>query len=168
MSTALWTRPILLATLCSALVLSGEVLAVPMVNDPNGFGGIAWGGPFPESESYVLAESGPRIKGYELKQGPPPLGEAKLESMRFLTVNGKFGRVVARYQGKETHRQVLAFLEGKYGPLDRTPGQFSHGAAQSLNWRGPDTEVNLTYDVQRERGLIFFENRSLMLEFQGQ
>lgn len=166
MSTAPWTRSILLAILCGALALPGTVLAVPMVNDPHGFGGIAWGGPFPESEAYVLAESGPRIKGYELKQGPPPLGEAKLESMRFLTVNGKFGRVVGRYEGKETHQQVLAYLEAKYGPLDRTPGQFSHGVAQQLNWRGPDTEINLTYDVSRERGLIFFESRSLMRDFQ--
>lgn len=168
MSTAPWARPVLLAFLCGALALPGTVLAVPMVNDPHGFGGITWGAAFPESELYVLAESGPRIKGYELKQGPPPLGEAKLESMRFLTVNGKFGRVVGRYQGMQTHQQVLAYLEAKYGPQDRTPGQFSHGAAQSLNWRGPDTEVNLTYDFNRERGLIFIESRPLMLEFQDQ
>ena len=167
MSTALWPRPLLLAILCGALALPGAALAVPMVDDPHGFGGIAWGAAFPESEAYVLAESGSRIKGYELKQGPPPLGEAKMEAMRFLTINGKFGRVVARYQGSQTHKQVLAYLEAKYGPLDRTPGQFSQGVAQQLNWRGPDTEINLTYDVKRERGLIFFESRSLMLEFQG-
>ena len=96
MSTALWPRPLLLAILCGALALPGAALAVPMVDDPHGFGGIAWGAAFPESEAYVLAESSSRIKGYELKQGPPPLGEARLEAMRFLTVNGKFARVVAR------------------------------------------------------------------------
>lgn len=167
MSTDLWARPLLFAALIGALSQPGPVLAVSMVNDPRGFGGIAWGGPFPASDAYVLAEEGPRIKGYELKQGPPPLGEARMESMRFLTVNGKFGRVVARYQGKETHAKVLAYLEATYGPLDRTPGQFSHGVAQLLNWRGPDTEINLTYDFQRERGLIFFESQTLMVDFQN-
>jgi len=167
MSTALWPRPLLLAILCGALALPGAALAVPMVDDPHGFGGIAWGAAFPESEAYGLAESGSRVKGYELKQGPPPLGEAKMEAMRFLTIDGKFGRVVARYQGKQTHTQVLAYLEAKYGPLDRTPGQFSQGVAQHFNWRGTETEINLTFDVQREHGLIFFESQSLMLEFQN-
>lgn len=168
MIQAIRPHPIPIATLCCVLSLlwPPAVRAVPMVNDPNGFGGIAWGAAFPESEAYVLAESGTRIKGYELKQGQPPLGEAKMEAMRFLTINGKFGRVVARYQGLQAHQQVLAYLEAKYGPLDRTPGQFSHGVAQHLNWRGQDTEINLTYDFQRERGLIFFESRSLARDFQ--
>jgi hypothetical protein len=89
-----------------------------------------------------------------------------MEAMRYLTIDGKFGRVVARYQGKQTHVQALAYLEAKYGPLDRTPGQFSGGMLQQLNWRGPDTEINLSYDARRERGVIFFESRTLMPVFQ--
>lgn len=162
------TRAILLAALCCtlSLVRPCALPAVPMVNDPQGFGGIAWGSAFKESEDYLLAESSPRIKGYELKQGPPPLGQAKMEMMRFLTIDGKFARVIARYQGKQTHAQVLAYMEAKYGPLDRTPGQFSEGVAQHLNWRGPDTEINLTFDVKRERGVIFIESRTLLPTFQ--
>jgi hypothetical protein len=167
-TTAAGARTIRLAVLCYTLSLlwSFAVRAVPMVNDPQGFGGVAWGSAFKESEDYVLAESSMRIKGYELKKGPPPLGEAKMEAMRFLTIDGKFGRVVARYQGKQTHVQALAYLEAKYGPLDRTPGQFSGGMLQQLNWRGPDTEINLSYDARRERGVIFFESRTLMPVFQ--
>lgn len=161
-------RAIPLALLCCTLswLWPCSVRAVPMANDPQGFGGIAWGSPFTESEYYRLVESGTRIKGYELKQGPPPLGEAKMEAMRFLTIDGKFGRVIARYQGRQTHQQVLAYLEAKYGPLDRTPGQFSQGVVQHLNWRGPETEINLTFDVQRERGVIFFESQALLNTFQ--
>jgi hypothetical protein len=89
-----------------------------------------------------------------------------MEMMRFLTIDGKFARVVARYQGKQTHAQVIAYMEAKYGPLDRTPGQFSKGVAQHLNWRGPETEINLTFDFQRERGVIFIESRTLLPVFQ--
>lgn len=162
-------RAILLAALCCtfSLLWPCAVRAVPMVNDPQGFGGIAWGSAFKESEYYLLVESSSRIKGYELKQGPPPLGAAKMDAMRFLTIDGKFGRVIARYHGLQTHAQVLAYLEAKYGPQDRTPGQFSEGVTQHLNWRGPETEINLTYDFKRETGLIFFESQSLMLEFQN-
>lgn len=161
-------RAILPAALCCtfSLLWPCAVPAVPMVNDPQGFGGIAWGSAFKESEDYAVVESTPRIKGYELKQGPPPLGEAKMEMMRFLTIDGKFARVIARYQGKQTHAQVVAYMEAKYGPLDRTPGQFSHGVAQHLNWRGPETEINLTFDVKRERGVIFIESRTLLPVFQ--
>ena len=167
MITAAWSRTLTYATLCGVLLLwPCAARAVPMVNDPQGFGGISWGSALRESADYLLAESSSRIKGYELKQGPPPLGEAKMESMRFLTIDGKFGRVVARYQGRQTHAQVLAYLEAKYGPLDRTPGQFSGSMLQQLNWRGPDTEINLSFDVRRERGVIFFESRSLMPLFQ--
>lgn len=140
--------------------------AVPMVNDPQGFHGIPWGAAFKESADFVLIESNSRIKGYEHKQGPPSLGQAKVDAMRFLTIDGKFARVVVRYQGKKTHEQVLAFLEAHYGPLDRTPGQFSGGMLQQLNWRGTETEINLSFDVRRERGLIFFESRTLMPTFQ--
>ena len=162
-------RTILPATLCCtfSLLWPCAVPAVPMANDPQGFGGITWGSAFKESEDYLLAESSPRIKGYELKQGPPPLGEAKMEMMRFLTIDGKFARVVARYQGKQTHTQVLTYLEAKYGPLDRTPGQFSGGGMlQYLNWSGPETEITLTFDVKRERGVIFIESRTLASRFE--
>jgi hypothetical protein len=167
-STAAGPRTISLVILCSTLswLWPCAIRAVPMANDPQGFGGIAWGSAFKESEDYLLVESSPRIKGYELRQGPPPLGEARMEMMRFLTIDGKFGRVVARYQGRQTHVQVLAYLEAKYGPLDRTPGQFSGGMLQQLNWRGPDTEVNLSFDVKRERGVIFIESRVLLNTFQ--
>jgi hypothetical protein len=161
-------RAFLLTVLCStpAWLWPGPVPAVTMVNDPQGFGGIAWGSAFRESEEYVLAESSPRIKGYELKQGPPPLGEARIDAMRLLTIDGKFARVMVRYQGTQTHAKVLAYLEAKYGPLDRTPGQLSVGTLVLHNWRGPETEVNLTFDVKRERGVIFIESRTLMPVFQ--
>ena len=144
----------------------GTTLAVPMANDPQGFGGIAWGAPFSGSDDYTLVESTARIKGYELKQGPPPMGEAKVDAMRLLTIDGKFARVMVRYQGKQTHAKMLAYLEAKYGPLDRTPGQLSVGTLITHNWRGPETEISLTFDAKQERGVIFIESRVLLPTFQ--
>ncbi|MFM7841130.1 MAG: hypothetical protein ACKO9T_04570, partial [Nitrospira sp.] len=98
--------------------------------------------------------------------GPPPLGEAKIEMMRLLTIDGKFARVIVRYQGDQTHKKVLAYLETTYGPLDRTPGQLSVGTLTLHNWRGPETEINLSFDAKQERGVIFFESRMLLPTFQ--
>lgn len=137
-----------------------------MANDPKGFQGVPWGAAFKESADFVLAESSGRIRGYEFKQGSPALGEAQIDSMRMLTIDEKFARVVVRYQGTATHQRVISFLEATYGPLDRTPGQLSVGARVVHNWRGSDSEINLTFDARRERGVIFFESRALAPVFQ--
>lgn len=139
--------------------------AVPMVNDPKGFEGIPWGATFSETADFVLVEDSTRIKGYELKQGPPPLGPAKVDSMRFLTLNGQFARVVIRYHGDAAHDQIVAYLQSRYGPLDRTPGQMAKGVVQQLNWLGDESEILLTYEKMSNRGIIFFEHRPSALKF---
>jgi hypothetical protein len=135
-------------------------LAVTMASDPKGFEGIPWGAAFKETPDFVVVESTPRIKGYELKQGPPQLGPARVDSMRFLTIDGKFARVQVRYRGQQSHEQVLAYLQAKLGPLDRT-AELEVGRFQQFHWRGSETDVNLTYERKTERGTIFFESRSL-------
>ncbi len=139
--------------------------AVPMVNDPKGFEGIPWGAAFTESADFVLVEDSARIKTYELKQGPPPLGSAKVDSMRFLTFDGKFARVVVRYHDRATHDRIVAYLQSQFGPLDRTPGQIARGPVHQLNWQGEDTGIELTYETMTDRGIIFFEHRPTALKF---
>ena len=154
-----------LIVLGSSSLLAPPVDAVPMVNDPKGFEGIPWGATFSETADFLLVENSPQIKGYELKQGPPPLGPAKVDSMRFLTYNGEFARVVIRYQGKATHDQIVDYFQSLYGPLDRTPGQIAKGAVQQLNWQGDESEIILTYRSSTDRGIIFFEHRPTALKF---
>lgn len=140
-------------------------LAVPMVNDPKGFEGIPWGAAFSETSEFLLVENGPHIKGYELKQGPPDLGPATVDSMRFLTFDGRFARVVIRYHGQQTHERIVSYFQSRYGPLDRTPGQISKGPVQQFNWQGEDSEIILTYEGMKDRGIIFFEHRPSALKF---
>jgi hypothetical protein len=151
---------------CAGLILmpGALALAVPMQNDPNGFEGIPWGAAFSETADFKLVDDGPRVKGYELVQGPPPLGGAKVDAMRFMTLNGQFARVIIRYHSAETHKQIVDYFQSKYGPLDRTPGQISKGGVQQFNWRGDDTLITLTYESAMDRGIVFFESRSLALK----
>ena len=97
--------------------------AVPMKDDPKGFEGIPWGVAFSESGEFTLVENGRRVKGYELKQGPPPWGPAPLDSMRFVTIDGEFGRVTIRYHGSDTHRQIVSFLSRSMALWIRRPGR---------------------------------------------
>src|SRR5437588_10024648 len=83
---------------------------VPMQNDPNGFEGIPWGATFSETDTFMKIEDAGPSQTYELKTRVPSLGPVKVDSLRFVTSEGKFARVTVRYQGKATHDQILAYL----------------------------------------------------------
>ena len=139
--------------------LPAAVLAVPLQNDPNGFEGIPWGASFSESETFIRIEDSGRTQTYELKGMSPTLGSAPVDSMRFSTIDGGFARVTVRYSGKDTHDRLLAFLQQRFGPLDRTPGQIAGGAVKVFDWRGPDSDIILRYDMRTSLGIIFFESQ---------
>jgi hypothetical protein len=78
-----------------------------------------------------------------------------------MTIDDKFARVTVRFQGKEAHDQLLAFLQSRYGPLDRTPGQFSVGPVKFYAWQGFETEITMRYETKTDSGIIFFESQTL-------
>jgi hypothetical protein len=157
-----WVRYISPLVLFFSLILhNSPASAVPMQNDPNGFEGIPWGATFSETDSFEKVEDTGRSQTYELKTGTPSLGAVTVDSMRFVTSEGKFARVTIRYQGKATHDRILAYLQSLYGPLDRTPGQIASGTVKFFNWTGFDTDVNLRYETGTDRGIIFFESQEL-------
>jgi hypothetical protein len=88
-----------------------------------------------------------------------------MTSVRYVSVDDQFARVIIRYQGDHVHRQVLSFLENHFGRLERIPGEMARGLTQQYNWRGTDTEINLTYQAGTERGYIFIDSRSLAPRF---
>src|SRR4026207_2209269 len=103
-----WICRISLSGLFFLLLLQNNpASAVPMQNDPNGFEGIPWGATFSETDTFVKVEDTGRFQTYELKAGAATLGAAKVDSMRFVTSEGKFARATVRYQGKATHDQIL-------------------------------------------------------------
>lgn len=160
--TESWIHRIFLVSLFMSLMLQGSLaFAVPMQNDPNGFEGIPWGATFSETDTFIKVEDAGRSQTYELKAGTPSLGPAKVDSMRFVTSEGKFARVTVRYQGKVTHDQILTYLQSLYGSLDRTPGQIATGSVKFFSWTGFETDVNLRYETGTDRGIIFFESQEL-------
>ncbi len=151
----------IVALFAGLLIQAALALAVPIINDPNGFEGLPWESALTESDQFAKVEEAGRLRSYELKTGKPALGTIPVEVLRYTTFDGKFGRVLVRYQGKDTHEQILAYLQTKYGPLDRTPGQISVGPIRVYAWHGFDTEITLRYESRIERGIIFFESRIL-------
>jgi hypothetical protein len=135
--------------------------AVPLINDPNGFEGIPWGTLLAEMEHFVCVEDAGRLQTYEHTNQAPAIGTAPVDSLRFTTFEKKLGRVTVRYSGKETHERILTYLQTKYGPLDRTPGQITVGPVKVYAWHGFHTEVALRFETETDRGIIFFESLTL-------
>jgi len=136
-------------------------MAVPIVDDPDGFEGIPWGAAFSQAEHFVKVEDDGRLQIFERTGKPPALGTTPVDSVRFTTLDGKFGRATVRYSGKDTHDRILTYLQSQYGPLDRTPGQIAVGPVKVHAWHGFNTEVTLRFESNSERGIIFFESRTL-------
>lgn len=160
-------HPVLLLGLAWAttLLLPAPSHAGKMVNDPKGFYGIPWGASLANVPEMILMDSSEHIKEYKFKDGPKRLGDAEVERIRFFSIDGKFARVYIRYGGDTTHGLVLAYFESRFGPVDRIPRAMVRGLNQQYNWRGGDTEINMTYHGYGERGYIYVESRTLAARF---
>ncbi|HSL05000.1 MAG TPA: hypothetical protein VK901_15840 [Nitrospiraceae bacterium] len=156
-----------LALLGLLLCLSLPVLAhaVPMVNDPKGFQTLAWGATLTTRPDLEIAKAGPHVNEYRLRDGSPSYAGVPVESLHFLSVDEQFARVTIHYQGEDRHKQILAYLEREFGSLERVPGQMMRGLNQQYTWRGTDTEINVTYHANTERGFIFIDSRTLAPRF---
>jgi hypothetical protein len=89
------------------------------------------------------------------------LGTTPVDSLRITTFKSRFGRVTVRYSGASTHEAILTYLQSVYGPLDRTPGQIAVGPVKVYAWHGTETDITLRFEANVERGIIFFESRTL-------
>ena len=137
------------------------VHAVPMVNDPNGFQSLAWGIALTTRPDLEIARAGPHINEYQLKDSPPSYAGVPVVSLHLVSVDEQFARVTIHYQGEGRHKQILAYLERQFGSLERIPGQMMRGLNQQYTWRGTETEINVTYHANTERGFIFIDSRTL-------
>lgn len=159
-------RALVLSCIFSAIILSAlPAAAIPMINDPKGFQDIAWGAALAGRTDVVPVRTSAHITEYRASTGPAIFAGTEMASILLLSVDDQFARVTIRYQGGETHTKVMHFLEAQFGRLEHIPGQMARGLSQQYNWRGPDTEINLTYQANTERGFIFIESRTLSPRF---
>lgn len=143
------------------ILQSNPVPAVPIEEDPNGFEGIPWGTILSDKDNFLKVEDTGDTQTFERKDRPPALGTTPVDTIRFLTFHNRFGRVTVRYSGQSTHEAIIAHLESTYGQLDRTPGQIAVGPVKVYAWHGFNTEITLRFETRIERGIIFFESRTL-------
>jgi hypothetical protein len=156
-----------MCALLAGWMLSAPALAgaVSMINDPKGFRNIVWGTALNARPDLEPTRQGTNIIEYRFKNTPPSFADVPVESVRLSTIDDQFARVTVRYRGEETHRKILAYLESEFGRMERLPGQMLRGLNQQYNWRGSESEINLTYQASTERGYLFLDSRTLAPRF---
>jgi len=136
-----------------------------MKNDPKGFQSITWGTPLATRHDLEPIRSGTHVTEYRMKNEDKTFAGEHMTSILYLSFDDQFARVTIRYRGQSVHTQVLHFLEQRYGAIQRIPGQMARGLNQQYMWRGPETDINVTYQAGTERGYIFIDSRTLAPRF---
>jgi hypothetical protein len=140
-------------------------LARVMEKDPLGFYGIQWGQPLGNRAEFVRIESEKHIDTYALKEPNPEIEGIRVESIKFLTHDDRLAQVTIHYRGAKTHQSLLKYLESEYGEINLNPGSMMRGLNQQYTWRGPETEITVTYRGLGERGFMVVQSRVLAPRF---
>jgi len=150
----------ILLTICVSLYLFTPVLgATPIEQDPKGFFGILWGKSLENRSDLKEIDSINTLHIYTNKIGTPQFEGIKMESVKLYTLDGKYARALFHYEGEAIHKSLLDYLETRFGKIENPYGSMMRGLSQQYTWRGPDTEITLTYHGFRERGFLAAESR---------
>ncbi|RMH09151.1 MAG: hypothetical protein D6704_01845 [Nitrospirae bacterium] len=132
---------------------------------PQGFAGIAWGASLAKDSRLALIDTDEHIQTYIFRKQPPRVGDIPVDSMKLLSIDDQFARVLIRYQGEHTHRLLIQYFQTRFGSLPRHRGAMIRGLNQEYTWRDGDTEVSLNYRGLGERGFVLVQNRTLAPRF---
>lgn len=136
-----------------------------MENDPLGFFGIQWGQSLGNRAEFIQIETAENVDTYALKNPNPRIGGILVESIKFLTHDNQLAQVTIHYRGEKTHRSLLKYLESEYGEIHLNSGSMMRGLNQQYTWRGPETEITVTYRGLVERGFMVAASRVLAPRF---
>jgi hypothetical protein len=146
--------------MCTCLFLWTPVWsATPIEHDPKGFFGSLWGKSLKNRSDLKQIDSTTTLQIYTIKSGSPQIDDIMMESVKLYTLEGKYARAIFHYQGEAIHRSLLHYLETQYGKTDNGFGSMTRGLGQQYIWRGPETDISLTYHGFRERGILTAESR---------
>jgi hypothetical protein len=147
-------------TACACLFLWTPALSATSIEqDPKGFFGSLWGKSLEARPDLKEIDSIDTMHIYTVKIGPPQIEGIVMESVKLYTVEGNYARALFHYQGEATHKSLLHYLETQFGKPVNPQGSMMRGLSQQYTWRGPETQITLTYHGFRERGFLAAESR---------
>jgi len=130
-----------------------------MQQDPKGFFGSLCGKSLEARSDLKQIDSINAMHIYTIKIGPPQVEGIEMESVKLYTLEKKYARALFHYQGEANHKSLLNYLETQFGKTQPHLGSMLRGLSQQYTWRGPETQITLTYHAYRERGFLAAESR---------
>lgn len=147
-------------TVCVCLILFTPALSATLIEqDPKGFFGSLWGKSLKNRSDLKEIDSVNTLHIYTNKIGIPQVEGITMESVKLYSLDGKYARALFYYEGEAIHKSLLNYLETRFGKIDNPYGSMMRGLSQQYTWRGPETEITLTYHGFRERGFLAAESR---------
>jgi hypothetical protein len=151
----------ILTLLISILLATSVFAAIRIAQDPNGFLDIPWGNSLKDRPDLHEIDNTSMVRIFTFKHDSPEIQGIPMESMKLYTLEGKFARAIFHYRGKTTHESLINFLETRFGKIEMAQGGMMRGLNQQYTWRGPETEITISYHGFRERGVLTAESRVL-------
>lgn len=147
------------------LFTSIAISGTPILQDPKGFFDIMWGDSLANRRELKVIDVSNVLKIYTLKKGNPHVEGIPMESVKLYGLENQYARALFRYKGASTHESLIQYLENRFGKIGPSHGGMMRGLNQQYTWRGPDTEITITYHGFRERGFLSAESRVLAPRF---
>ncbi len=137
----------------------------PIENDPQGFWGIPWGKSLAGRHDLKKIDTLPTFDIYSPATDNLQVEGIPVDKVKLYVLNDQFARALVHYKGELNHHSLLKSLESRFGKIDQAYGSMMRGLNQQYSWRGPETEITLTYHGYRERGVLTAESRILAPRF---
>ncbi len=148
------------------LVFTGIAFGgTPIKHDPKGFFDMIWGEPLANRNDLEKIDTSNILTIYTTKEGNPHIEDIPMESVKLYGLENQYARALFRYKGASIHQSLIKYLENRFGKIGPSHGGMMRGLNQQYTWRGPDTEITITYHGFRERGFLTAESRVLAPRF---
>ena len=128
----------------AAVVISvwGAAGAETFWNEPNGFGGIAWGTPFSAVQDQMIPMPGEGLDATQLfhrKGDKAKVGGVSLQDVAYVFDNGIFLGVVVTTKGLANRRAIISAFRAEFGE-----GRQPIESMDDYYWWGNTTSANLS------------------------
>jgi len=130
----------------------------PISNDPQGFEGIKWNTALHTLKHLSLIDSDDRIQSYQFSEDTLRFANTHVESLRLLTIDGKFARVMIRYQGKDSHHAIMMYLTRLHDAWIKPRKYLARGRNRSQSQLPRTWRTRISDDSKPNFGASFFRH----------
>lgn len=155
-----WTTWVSALWLALWLALPAAAEQLNLKDDPQGFGGLAWGTPLDQTQGLWLAGKDLSLGGLDIYHSEAPRQEFEgvaLKKALYVFWRDRFLAVDLEVEGPEAFAALKKACLDKFGP-----GFQPQRYLERHYWVGPQTQASLEYQEVRQRARLRLHSRELM------